>query len=217
MTQTEAPNSVFWHLTYPDSTRGLAEGGASEYEPSITCPLDRGHQRAGRRIGDLNVALTSTRMADFVWTWLSDCLLPERTLALFRAAGLTGFEVRPVTVRWKVRPRQPDPEDTNPGVVGSVVTQMPVPRLWELVVTGCGGAAPPASGVRVIESCPTCDYEKYSDFTDPERLIDEHQWDGSDFFQVWPFGYKFVTDRVAQLIRANGLRGANLEPLSWLR
>ena len=207
---------AFWHLTYPDSTRGMADGSC-EYEPSITCPLDSGHTRAGRQIRYRYVELTSTWIADFVWTWTSDCFLPERTLALFQEAELTGFDVRPVTVRWKVRRAQPDPEDSNPGVAGRVAAQVPVPRLWELVVTGRGGVAPPDSGVRLVRSCPACGSKKYSDFTDPERLIDERQWDGSDFFKVWPFGYTFVADRVVQLIQANGLRGANLEPLSWLR
>lgn len=220
MSSTEPPGTTFWVLDSPDTTRGLAEGGY-ETEPSITCPLDSGHQRAGRRIGDLNVALTSTWMADFIWRWVGITpLLPERTLTLFRAAELTGFDVRPVTVRWKVRPMQPDPEDltpdSTPGVAERVVTQTPVPRLWELVVTGWGGVAPPEFGLRLVESCPACDLKEYAIFMDPERLIDERQWDGSDFFRVWPFGIIFVTDSVARLTQEHRLRGAQFRPMSSL-
>lgn len=221
MTPSKAGSTVFWVLDSSDTTRGLAEGGY-ETEPSITCPLDSGHQRAGRRIGDLNVALTSTWMLDFVWMWVGiDPLLPERTLAIFRAAGLTGFDVQPVTVRWKVRTMQPGPEeltpDSNPGMAERVAARTPVPRLWELVVTGWGGVIPPEFGMRLVRSCPACGSKRYVCFMDLERLIDEHQWDGSDFFKVWPFGYTFVTDRVARLMQEHGLRGAQLRPLSWQR
>ena len=220
MIPNKAGSTVFWKLDAPDSIRGLAEA-SSEYEPSIICPLDSGHQRSGRRIGDLQVELTSTWMADFVWRWLGiTSLLPDRTLALFRAAGLTGFDVRPVTTRWKVRTMQPGPEDltpdSNPGVAERVAAQTPVPRLWELVVTGWGGVIPSEFGLRLVESCSACGLKEYSLDMDPERLIDEGQWDGSDFFKVWPFGITFVTDRVAQLMQEHGLHGAMLRPLSSL-
>lgn len=220
MTPNKAGNPAFWKLASPDTTRGLASA-SSEYEPTITCPLDSGHQRPGRRIGYRYVELTSTWMADFVWTWLGPPLLPERTLALFRAAGLTGFDVRPVTTRWKVRTMQPGPEDltldSNPGVAERVAAQTPVPRLWEVVVTGWGGMIPPEFGMRLVRSCPACGLKRYVSFMDLERLIDERQWDGSDFFKVWPVGYTFVTDRVAQLMQEHGLRGVQLRPLSWQR
>jgi hypothetical protein len=43
-----------------------------------------------------------------------------------------------------------------------------------------------------------------------EQLIEASQWDGSDFFTVWPVPHLFVTSRVAELIRSEGLRGARL-------
>ena len=218
MSSTKAHSTTIWKLASPDTTRGLAEG-SHEYEPTITCPLVPGHQRPGRRIGYRYVKLTSTWMADFVWTWLGRTpLLPERTLTLFQAAGLTGFDVRPVTTRWKVRTMQPGPEDltpdSNPGVAERVAAQTPVPRLWEVVVTGWGGVVPPVFGMRLVRSCSACGSKRYVCFMDLERLIDERQWDGSDFFRVWPFGYTFVTDRVARLMQEHGLRGAQLRPLS---
>jgi hypothetical protein len=39
-------------------------------------------------------------------------------------------------------------------------------------------------------------------------LIDDQQWDGSDFFIVWPLpGYRFTIDRVARAIREHQFTG----------
>jgi hypothetical protein len=113
---------------------------------------------------------------------------------LFRASGLTGFGVRPVKARYKRADVEP-------------------PCLWELVVTGWAGMAPPESGVRLIEDCPACGLKVYSAWTNPERLIAPSQWDGSDFFMVWPLPMDiFVTEHVAQVIGEKRLSGGVLEP-----
>ena len=52
----------------------------------------------------------------------------------------------------------------------------------------------------------------YSDFTNPEFLIDESQWDGSDFFMVWPLPrFIFVSNRGPRLICRHELTGCVLE------
>ncbi|MGB9619005.1 MAG: double-CXXCG motif protein [Armatimonadota bacterium] len=187
----------FWRLGPPESTKRLAEWAEDmDYESTVICPLHEGHQRGGKRQPNLSIVLpgkTVDDVDDFVWTWLSECLVQDHVLELFRRAGLTGYEVKPVKARFKRTTETP-------------------PRLWELVVTGWAGVAPPESGIRLVEKCEGCGYLKYSDCDDPERLIDPSQWDGSDFFIVWPLPkFIFVTDRVAKLIRENRLTGVVLK------
>ena len=56
---------------------------------------------------------------------------------------------------------------------------------------------------------------KYSDIKNASRLIDEAQWDGSDFFMVWPLPrFVFVTQRVVDCIRDHRLQGVVPQPTS---
>jgi hypothetical protein len=210
---------IFWKLTSPETTRGLAEWDDSmKLGGPVFCPTNPGHRRAGKRLTDLSVLLTSKKTPDFVWTWQSECLIQERVLQLFREQGFTGFEVKPVRARMKVRAKEIDPCDDNPGLTEAEVSKARTPTLWEVVITGWAGMAPPESGIRLIESCPDCGLKGYSCFTDPSRLIDESQWDGSDFFMVWPLPrFIFVTDRVARFINDNKLRGVGLKHLTELK
>jgi uncharacterized protein CXXCG len=190
----------FFHLGSGSSTYKLAEWaqGEMDLEP-VVCPADPGHQRPGKRLTDLSVTLPRNSVDDIVWTWCSECLLTDRVLELFRAAGLTGFEVKPVKARY-------ERADTEP------------PRLWELVVTGWAGMAPPDSGIKLIRHCEVCGIKVYSGPTDLEHVISPSQWDGSDFFIVWPMPkFVFITDRVVQAIRDNGLAGAMIEPPEAMR
>jgi len=180
-----------------------AEWADSVKLESIICPLYPGHRRAGRRLTDLTIILPSPRVGDFVWTWYSDCLITDWVLELFQRAGFTGFEVRPVTVERVKRLGKEGLED--------------IPRLWELVVTGRGGDARPESGIRVIYRCEACGLVEYSSYRNG-ILVDEDQWDGSDFFTV--NGYpKFilVTERVKDLIIAHRLTNCALIPAEKLR
>jgi len=52
----------FWHLSHPESTRGLAEWAdeGMELGEGIDCPIDPDHARAGKlRLGNLSILLTS--------------------------------------------------------------------------------------------------------------------------------------------------------------
>ncbi len=210
---------AFWELSSPESNKGLAEWDDSvDLGGPIYCSANPGHQRAGKRLTDLSVLLTSKRIPDFVWTWHSECLIQDQVLQLFRERGFTGFEVKPVRAQMKIRAKKPDPCDDNPGLTAELANQIKIPTLWELVVTGWAGVTSPESGVRLLESCSTCGLTSYSCFTDPTRLIDDSQWDGSDFFMVWPLPkFIFVTQRVAQTIRRTKLQGAHLKHLSKLK
>ncbi len=187
-------NSKFWCLRSPDSTVRLADWAKGEVETeTVICPVNDGHQREGKRLTNLSITLPRYAVQDFVWVWGSECLVQDSVLELLKGNSFTGFEVKPVKARFK----RPNSEP---------------PRLWELVVTGWAGMAPPESGIRLVEQCEDCGDIVYSACENPSALIDVSQWDGSDFFMVWPLPlFIFVTDRVAQLIRDNRLTGAVLK------
>ncbi|MBI2908788.1 MAG: hypothetical protein HYX92_14190 [Chloroflexi bacterium] len=183
----------FWRFRSPESTRKSAEWADNQGLEGIECPAHPEHKRAGERVNDLNVLLRGRPVDDIVWTWYSECLVQEHVLALFKEKGFTGYEVRPVRAQFK-----------NKSFIDP-------PELSELVVTGWAGMAPPESGVKLTYSCPFCGSIKYSCFDEPSRLIAESQWDGSDFFMVWPLPkFIFITDRVAQLLRDRRVTGFRL-------
>lgn len=184
----------FWHLYAPKSHTRWAEWASGEVEvEAILCPLHEGHRAGGKRLTDLSITLPGGRVQDFVWTWYSECLVQDRVVEIFQAKGFTGYDLRPVRARFK-----------------RSVGREP-PRLWELIVTGWGGMASKESGIKLIERCEGCGRTVYSGSSNPGALIDVSQWDGSDFFIVWPLPkFIFVTDRVAQAIRENRLTGAML-------
>jgi hypothetical protein len=189
------PQSQFWRLQSPESTVKRADWAKDEVElEGVVCPINDDHQRAGKRLSDLSITLpTRAARDDLVWTWGSELLLRDRVLELFNANGFTGFRAKPVKVKFK-RP------DGDP------------PRLWELNVTGWGGMAGAESGIKLVEECSACGLLRYSACENPGKLIDTSNWDGSDFFMVWPLPkFIFVTDRVARLIRDSRLTGAVLQ------
>ncbi len=205
--------NVFFYLGSPaDFDEGRAVYGRASWERRfgwaewsdvvasrrIVCPVDPGHRRSGDRIGNLTIVLPSPSVGDFVWTWYSECLVTERVLTLFREAGLTGFEAKPVVVEKVKRVKKEQP--------------VTIPRLWELVITGKGGDAHPDSGIRVIYKCDACGLTRYSSYRDG-IIVNEREWDGSDFFTV--NGYPkliLVTERVKDLIVANQLTNCVLIP-----
>ncbi|MBI5650984.1 MAG: hypothetical protein HZC40_11160, partial [Chloroflexi bacterium] len=166
------------------------------------CPVYPGHQRQGIRIGNLAVILPSRKVGDFIWTWVSDCLITNKVLLLFREAGLTGFTVNPAMVKLKTQ--------RNKKLIEP-------PTLWELVVTGKGGDADPISGIRLIYTCPHCGMKKYSSFRNG-IIVDERVWDGSDFFTVTGYQFILVTERVKELVTRNALTNCVLirsQDLEW--
>lgn len=186
--------NMFWHLAHPDSTARNAEWVHGEMQTEqVICPVMEGHRRGGKRLTDLSIALRDADAEDFVWTWHSECLVQDHALDLFRTNGFTGFGVKPAKVKFQ-RARDHEPA-----------------RLWELIITGWAGMASAESGIELTDQCHACGDLNYSPCSNADRLIDASQWDGSDFFMVWPLPkFIFVTDRVARVISENRLRGAVL-------
>jgi Protein of unknown function (Gmx_para_CXXCG) len=184
---------MFCHIYGPNNNRKCAEWAddmGSETFEGIVCPANKGHQRAGKRLTDLSVELPGNDAEDFIWTGISECLIQDRVLSFLREQRFTGFDVKPVNARFKDKSADPPP------------------KLWELVVTGWAGFASPESGIRLTYRCEACGQAKYSGLSNPQHLIDEKRWDGSDFFIIWPLPkYVFVTDRVRDAINAQGFTG----------
>jgi hypothetical protein len=128
----------FWVLDPPDNQKLLAERTEDVVRlKTVICPANSGHQRAGRRIGQLSVDLPRDFERDFIWTWHSDCLLTKRAVNALKRNHVTGFETLPVTARFRQ-------------------SLLDLPELFELRVTGWGGIAPLSSGIRLLEHCEHC-------------------------------------------------------------
>lgn len=168
----------------------------------IKCPVYDGHQRPGGRMSDLRVILRSHRVADVMWTVYSECLITDRVARIFNKEKLTGYELLPVEVS---------------GIKGKKKSSAEIPRFWELQLRGWGGMAKSESGIKLLESCPYCGVTKYRGICNPAELIDISQWDGSDFFMVWPLPrFVFVTEKVKQLVEKKRLSGCTLLPVKDL-
>jgi hypothetical protein len=185
----------FFVLKPPANTDTRATWDESVELGQVSCSLNSGHQRAGKRMTDLVVKLPLRAMkTDFVWTWYSECLLNSHALETLVRNHITGFETKPVEViAGRVRDRD---------------------AFRELVITGWGGTASPRSGVRLHETCRECGLLVYSGVTNWSQLFDEQDWDGSDLFMVWPLPRFIIgTAKVASLIEENRLKGIELVPL----
>ncbi len=168
--------------------------------PFLSHTRDDGHRRAGRRLGNLRVDLPSSKVPAFITPLLTELIITDELAFLFRNAGLTGYRLQPVTINKVQRGKKED-----------------VPLLWEFVVAGRGGDAHPKSGITLQYECSACGYSKYIGFT-KGLYIDETQWDGSDFFTVWPLPrFIIVTERVRDFIIKHRLDNCRLTPTEELR
>jgi hypothetical protein len=183
-------SATFWLLRMPDDQTRV-RWVDSEYERMV-CPEDPGTLRLGARIAGSTVRADPRALKGFAWNL--DPFVSPKTLRLLRDEGVTGFETRPIKIVF------PDDVELTP------------PGLHELLVTGWGGFAAPAAGVRLVDACSTCGLRDY-EIADPSRLIDPEAWDGSDLFVVWPAPqYFFASDRLAGILRREQVSGLELIP-----
>jgi hypothetical protein len=181
----------FYLLQEPEGNKCIAE--LNESAPygmeKIRCPIKSSHSR-GRRNSHLDMVVPCDPPPDIIFTWMSECLIQEAVRRIFESEGLTGFSSLPASAKLKG-------------------TGRPTP-VYELAVTGWGGMAPAASGIREVEGCSGCGHLHYSQLEAPEKLIDPKNWDGSDFFMIWPLPrFRFVTERVVQVCQKHKISGVN--------
>jgi hypothetical protein len=147
----------------------------------------------GKWTTPVKVAVKRRQMGDIVWS--EECLIQDHVLQIFRSEGLTGFDVDPADVR-------------------VLFPHKPKPVFWELKVLGWGGIAPEESGIRRIDDPFGSGKSTYTPFSDAEKLVDLGQWDGSDFFIVWPLPrFYLVTSRVVEVVQRHELKHCRFVPL----
>jgi hypothetical protein len=188
----------FWWLDAPYTQPLGVEIDGRKYV-NVVCPTHEGHRGSERAIGNLAFKIPPSGVKDFTWTNQSDIVVNSRVLELFAKHHVTGFETRPVEVRF-TRSAKTEP-----------------PELFELVVTGWGGTPALEAGVKLAEYCPDCGKRRFA-IADPGRLINPAAWDGSDLFIVWPLpGFRFISDRLATILRREKVSGVNLIPAPEIR
>jgi|SRR5271157_1167295 len=184
------------------SERLLASWWYEFPEDRAQCSVNPGHQPLTRRAlekfqtAQVNAEVNHNRRDEpVIWTSpFPRCLVHSTFAAEMRSRGYTGYTFRSATVRFRDGYLSHD--------------------YRRLVVTGWGGLARPSSGIRIRNLCSGCDVREYSPLTDPKLLVDIKQWDGSDFFVVWPLSESIVvTQRVATLFQSAKLRSCAIRPL----
>lgn len=184
----------FFRLTRPDNVFTTLER-ARGMNRNRSWTDSKGVLHGGNRICPLTVDPPKDQHSDFLWTGV-ECVVRDRVRSEFQKQQVTGVEFDPVFVsrsrQWREEP------------------------LWEPRIVSCAGQARPESGIHLIsddENGP-----RYSKFTDPSQILDIRNWDGSDFFFVWPMPrYFLVAERVVTLVTELGFRGCQFIPLSELR
>jgi hypothetical protein len=142
----------------------------------------------------VRATIDANGIKNFTWTWQRDILASEHLLDVFLKHRVTGYEIRPAVVSYSKRSVEK------------------APALYELITTGWGGMASNAAGLKVRDTCAACRYRDYT-IAEPARLIDASCWDGSDLFIVWPLPlYRFASDRLAGILRAEKTTGVKLIP-----
>ncbi len=186
-----------------DKRFGSALWAESVHLESIRCSKYPEHQRSGERIGDLEIILPNQDIGDFVWTWYSECLARTHVISALQEKRCTGFDFSPVRIKT---------ETEN----GKLIRNLPV--LNEIVVTGKGGDSDPNSGIKIIYRCPVCHMTVYSSYRNG-IIVDESNWDGSDFFTVSGYPkYILVTEKVKNIIIESGFTNCALiqsNELEW--
>lgn len=185
----DRPLSPFYLMVGEEKCLADSSKDAIAISDIIECALNPGHKR-GRRREKLDLVIPCSRPPDFIFTWMSECLIQSSVLRTLRDNQVTGFETRPARATIKK--------------TGAILD------IAELVVTGWGGMADERSGIREVERCPGCGFVRYSGVSDPAHILDPASWDGSDIFIVWPMPmYRFVTERFVQLVRDSAFTGVS--------
>ena len=188
----------FWALRPLESTDGYGRplrwfGSDCKFQ-KIFCPKFEDHQRPGNRIGELSVLIKNRLIGDVLWTWYNECVIQDRLFKKLIDKKFTGYEIKKIKTHFKN-------ENNNADKL----------QFHEFVITGTAGDASAKSGVCLVDYCKYCMDSEFSAPTNLSELIDEKEWDGSDFFIVWPLAkYIIVTSRVAKFFNEENINGARL-------
>jgi hypothetical protein len=187
--QNDSPLAPFYLMV--DEGKCIADTSESAIIISqiIECPLNPDHRR-GRRREKLDLVVPCSDPPDFIFDWMSNCLIQSSVSKVLTQNQITGFETRAARAAIKK-------------------TEAPL-DVAELVVTGWGGMADERSGIREIKRCTGCGHVRYSEISDSTHIINPATWDGSDIFIVWPMPlFRFVTERFVEVVRDSGFTGVS--------
>lgn len=163
--------------------------------PEVLEQIDGVEVHKFRSSEPLKCLVRKKSFGDMIWTYPTHCFISERLLGLFKDEGLTGFETKSANMKL-------------------VFEHDPADRIFhQLIVTGWGGVADPRSGIVQVPS----DRSKhaYSTPTDSSFIFDESQWDGSDFFLIFPLtGSRFVSARVIGLLEKFKVKYYTSKPIA---
>ncbi len=169
-------------------------------EDGVLCPVDSGTPRAHHAVswpcGNIVVRCHFRQRVEVLWTWDTSCLIRSDFLERLVSEGFTGFVTRQALVEF--------PNAT-------------VCRDYrELLVTGWGGVARRESGIRLKSECPYCGSRTYTPCENPDDVLDEAQWDGSDLFRIWPMPHYFASSRLEAFLCKSHFRYGLLLTLGQL-
>lgn len=157
-------------------------------DSTIVCRLPRPRK---------NSDIIFVSLQDFERSWFAQyTLISPRVQSLLQEIDATGFELRDVV-------------DMRLGF-----EHAPEDRAYkQLVVLGWGGLPSEDSGVKRIDSelGEFC----FSRCTNPSKLLDCAQWDGTDFFRIWPIG-TFITERVYSILSENHIKYVSMKAIETL-
>jgi hypothetical protein len=167
----------------------------------IICPKDEGHGRTGNRLTELKVVIEDKRAFnyDIIWTWYSEALVSDKVINIITSEGLTGYTLKPVTIE-KIR-------KTSPEII---------PDYRELSISGIGGDVHPDSGIIIGETCEICNLKGYTSWKGP-LILDQKNWDGSDFFRFTFPGGIFVTKKVKEAFEKYQVSNVTFIPLEEVK
>jgi hypothetical protein len=188
---------IFCKMNRDDQYPSVWYNDRVDHFDTVICPRHPEHRRAPRNDRALSIEIKKNKLGDFVPTVYGDWLITDTLAYIFKKNNLTGYKLRPVDVCNRELPF----------------------KLWELMVVGKGGDAHPDSGITLAYHCEHCGRKKYYAFKNSTGIIvDENNWDGSDFFTVTAYPkYVFVTEKVKGIIEKNRLKGVVLIPSTELR
>jgi hypothetical protein len=193
---------------------------SSDWEPKCrVCGISPGIRRPPVRL-----LIKGTPLPDVISLAPQELVVKNRVKEAVEAAGFTGIQyLQPqveiatdkyVEGKWelylveekKSRLYYIPPEEIQ---TGAPLEGLP---LWHLVVTGQARLQPQNNCVPVQE-CHACGRAVYSTW-DGGLLVDEGQWDGSDFFRLVEHGgFVVVTEQVKDLFELHRFTGVQFVPL----
>jgi hypothetical protein len=185
---------TFYHLSQDENYKEVEYEQGTDWE-TIKCKINSGHQRAGKRLGQLRINIRSKKIADFLWTFLGEIIISDEVLKVFKENHITGFEVKPVEVC-----------NVN-------VSQ----HYWELEIKGSGGEADLSSGIFLKKECSCCHLKRYSAFENG-IIVKTENWDGSDIFTMTGYsGYVLISEKLKKIIENGNFKGLQMVPSETLR